>query len=60
MEFWTHIIAIIGLTLLCIGWLGVQWLAHYMKTKNHFECDTPGCGHCEKMDHHQRCPERKQ
>lgn len=40
-----HLLAITLLSLLCMGWIGVQMLARKMKTKNHFD-DRPGCGTC--------------
>lgn len=40
-----YIIAILSLSLLAAGWVGVQILARKMKTKNHFD-NLNSCGHC--------------
>ncbi len=45
MEIRHAVFAIIGSTLLCIGWLVVQMIARRMKTKNLFD-NMPSCGHC--------------
>lgn len=45
-EFITFFIAIIGLALLCAGWVALQYLARKMKTKNHFDDLNSSCGSC--------------
>ena len=42
----THLLAIFGMALLCAGWIGVQFLAKKMETKNHFDDLNSSCGHC--------------
>ncbi len=58
MGAYTHLLAIAALTVLCAGWVGVQFLARRAGTKNHFEdlghggCSgcTCGGGTCERKD----------
>jgi hypothetical protein len=47
MEYLQYIIGILSVVGLCVGWLGVQYLARNMKTKNHFDdLDSSSCGSC--------------
>jgi len=45
-DFLTFFIAITGLSLLCAGWIALQFLARKMKTKNHFDNLNSSCGNC--------------
>lgn len=42
----TYLAGILGLSLLCAGWVALQFLAHRQGTKNHFEHLQSGCGGC--------------
>jgi hypothetical protein len=47
MEYLQYIIGVLAVVFLCIGWLGVQFLAQKMKTKNHFDhLSGDSCGSC--------------
>ncbi len=47
MEYLQYIIGILSVVGLSVGWLGVQYLARKMKTKNHFDdLDASTCGSC--------------
>ncbi len=47
MEYLQYIIGILALMGLCMGWIGVQFLARKMKTKNHFDdLNSETCGSC--------------
>lgn len=41
-----HILIILAFSLLCAGWIGIQFLAKKMGTKNHFDDLNNGCGNC--------------
>ncbi len=45
-EVYQYIIPILVLTMLAMGWMGVQLLAKRMQTKNHID-QTSCCGACE-------------
>ncbi|MBF0287674.1 MAG: hypothetical protein HQM14_07630 [SAR324 cluster bacterium] len=55
MELLTHASAVLGLTLLCAGWVMVQLLARAVKTKNHLNYEKKGCGHCAQHRERQEC-----
>lgn len=46
-EFTMYLIPITALAVLCAGWIGVQLLAHRLKTKNHIDNGGGCCGACE-------------
>ena len=45
-EVFQYIIPVLILTLVAMGWMGVQLLAKRMQTKNHID-QTSCCGACE-------------
>ena len=46
-EVYQYIIPILVLTMLAMGWMGVQLLAKRMQTKNHIDQTSGCCGACE-------------
>lgn len=46
MQILSYLIPIIALSLLCAGWVAVQFLAKKMGTKNHFDHGAGSCGKC--------------
>jgi len=47
MDWLTLIIGALAMAALSAGWIGVQFLARKMKTKNHFDdLNGPGCSSC--------------
>jgi len=46
MDVFDLLIPIFAISLLSVGWIGVQFLAQKMGTKNHFDNKISGCGHC--------------
>ena len=42
----SYLLAILGMGLLCAGWIMVQFLAKKMETKNHFDNLNNSCGGC--------------
>lgn len=41
-----YLAGIVGLALLCAGWVALQFVARHQGTKNHFEHLSGGCGTC--------------
>lgn len=41
-----YLAGIFGLSLLCAGWVALQFLARRQGTKNHFDHLKGGCGSC--------------
>jgi hypothetical protein len=41
-----YLAGILGLSLLCAGWVALQFLARRQGTKNHFDDLQGGCGGC--------------
>ncbi|MEZ4955797.1 MAG: hypothetical protein R2825_19720 [Saprospiraceae bacterium] len=46
MQILSHLLPIFALSLLCAGWVAVQFLAKKMGTKNHFDHGAESCGKC--------------
>ena len=47
MEYLEYIFGVLAVVALCVGWLGVQFLAKKMNTKNHFDdLSSSTCGSC--------------
>ena len=46
MEYLNHVFAVLGLSVLCVLWITVQFMAKTMKTKNLFESQGGCSGAC--------------